>query len=103
MNVLGADQTWYLEDTGINPYWAVNNKLSTDTRDRYLMNATVKYDFNSWLSADVRFGTDMYNTKYESKTYTGSHINNSYSNGTDKFFENNYILSFPILYSIILS
>ena len=93
MNVLGADQTWYLEDTGINPYWAVNNKLSTDTRDRYLMNATVKYDFNSWLSADVRFGTDMYNTKYESKTYTGSHINNSYSTGVDKFYENNYIAS----------
>ncbi|WP_270089472.1 SusC/RagA family TonB-linked outer membrane protein [Sphingobacterium sp. SYP-B4668] len=93
MDVLGTEQTWYLEDSGINPYWAAHNKLSNDTRDRYLMNATVKYDFNDWLSADARFGTDTYTTKYDSKTYTGSHINNSYSNGTDKFFENNYILS----------
>lgn len=93
MDVLGASQTWYLEDTGMNPYWAVNNKLSSDSRDRYLMNATVKYDFNDWLSADVRIGTDTYSTKYESKTYTGSHINNSYSTGVDKFYENNYIAS----------
>lgn len=93
MDVLGANQTWYLEDSGMNPYWAVNNKLSSDSRDRYLMNATVKYDFNDWLSADVRIGTDTYSTKYESKTYTGSNINNSYSTGVDKFFENNYIAS----------
>ena len=92
MDQLGAPQTWFL-DTGINPYWAAHNKLSNDTRDRYLMNATVKYDFNDWLSADVRFGSDNYSTKYESKTYSGSNINNSYSTGTDRFFENNYIAS----------
>ncbi|MGE8290454.1 MAG: SusC/RagA family TonB-linked outer membrane protein, partial [Sphingobacterium sp.] len=93
MDELGVTQKWYLENSGINPYWAANNKLSRDTRDRYLMNATVKYDFNDWLSADVRVGTDNYSTKYENKTYTGSHINNSYGTGTDKFYENNYILS----------
>ncbi|MDR2283442.1 MAG: SusC/RagA family TonB-linked outer membrane protein [Sphingobacterium sp.] len=93
MDVLGTKQSWYLEDSGTNPYWAVYNKLNNDTRDRYLMNATVKYDFNDWLSADVRVGSDNYSTKYESKTYTGSHLKNSYSNRIDKFFENNYILS----------
>ncbi|MDH5828058.1 SusC/RagA family TonB-linked outer membrane protein [Sphingobacterium faecium] len=93
MDELGVKQTWYLEDSGLNPYWAAYNKLSQDTRDRYLMNATVKYDFNDWLSADVRVGSDNYSTKYDSKTYTGSHMNNSYSTGTDKFFENNYIVS----------
>lgn len=93
MDRLGANQIWYLEDSGINPFWAVHNKLSNDTRDRYLMNATVKYDFNDWLSADVRVGSDNYSTKYEGKTYSGSHINNSYSTGTDKFHENNYIAS----------
>lgn len=93
MDELGVNQTWYVDPTEapVNPYWAIHNKLSNDTRDRYLMNATVKYDFNSWLSADVRFGTDNYNTKYESKTYTGSKINNSYGTGVDKFYENNYI------------
>lgn len=93
MDVRGVNQTWYLQDSGINPFWAVHNKLSNDTRDRYLMNATIKYDFNDWLSADVRVGSDNYSTKYEGKTYSGSHINNSYSTGTDKFFENNYIAS----------
>jgi len=93
MDELGVTQKWYLEKSGMNPYWAANNKLSRDTRDRYLMNATVKYDFNDWLSADVRVGSDNYSTKYDSKTYTGSHINNSYNTGTDKFYENNYTIS----------
>lgn len=93
MDELGVPQKWYLETSGINPYWAASNKLSRDTRDRYLMNATVKYDFNDWLSADVRVGSDNYSTKNENKTYTGSHINNSYGTGTDKFYENNYIVS----------
>ncbi|MEJ5053070.1 SusC/RagA family TonB-linked outer membrane protein [Sphingobacterium sp. MYb382] len=94
MDQLGVKQNWYLEDSGLNPYWAVHNKLSSDTRDRYLMNATVKYDFNDWLSADIRIGTDNYSTKTEGKTYTGNpRIDNSYSSGVDKFHENNYIAS----------
>jgi len=95
MDELGVEQIWYTDpaDAPVNPYWAAHNKLSTDTRDRYLMNATVKYDFNDWLSADARVGTDTYSTKYESKTYTGANLNNSYSTGVDKFYENNYIAS----------
>jgi len=98
MDQLGVEQIWYTQkgsdNYGLNPYWAINNKLSNDTRDRYLMNATVKYDFNDWLSADVRFGTDNYSTKIESKTYTGyAKLDNTYSSGTNKFYENNYIAS----------
>jgi len=95
MDVLGAEQSWYVTGTSaVNPYWAMSNKLSSDVRDRFMLNANIKYDFNDWLSANFQAGSDIYSTKFESKTYTGSRtLNNSYSTGQDRFFENNYIIS----------
>lgn len=96
MDVLGAPQRWYnlgTESPGTNPYWAVNNKLNQDIRDRFLLNASVKYQFTDWLDADFRAGSDIYNTKYESKTYSGANLNNSYSTRTDNFNETNFIAS----------
>src|SRR5690606_21420312 len=60
---------------------------------RFLLNATIKYKFNDWLDADFRAGSDLYNTKMDSRTYTGSSLPNSYSVGTDNFNERNYIVS----------
>src|SRR5690606_41692570 len=43
-----------------NPYWVLNEFLSSDTRDRvngYLM---ARYKFNSWLTLQARAGTDFY-------------------------------------------
>lgn len=93
MNQLGANQSWYNPGNSVNPFWSVNNRLNEDTRERFLLNATIKYKFNDWLDADFRVGSDMYNTKYEEKTYTGSSLANLYSTGIDKFYENNYIVS----------
>jgi len=93
MDVLGAEQTWYTPGNAVNPYWAVNNKLNRDSRNRFLLNATLKYKINDWLDADFRAGSDLYNTKFDSKTYTGSSLNNSYGVGSDNFNERNYIVS----------
>jgi len=93
MDVLGTNQTWYNPGQTVNPYWAVNNKLNRDTRDRFLLNATVKYRFTDWLDADFRAGSDIYSTKYDNKTYTGSPLQNSYGTGVDAFYENNFIVS----------
>lgn len=93
MDELGVNQTWYSQGNGVNPYWATANKLNKDARNRFLLNATVKYRFNDWLDADVRVGSDMYSTQFENKTYTGAPLNNSYGIGTDNFSENNYIVS----------
>src|SRR5699024_583933 len=88
MNQLGANQSWYNPGNSVNPFWSVNNRLNEDTRERFLLNATIKYKFNDWLDADFRVGSDMYNTKYEEKTYTRSSLANLYSTGIDKFYEN---------------
>lgn len=93
MDELGVKQTWYNPNGGLNPYWAAANKLNSDTRDRFLLNATVKYEFNDWLNADFRAGSDIYSTKYDNRTFRGSSLPNSYGTQSDNFYENNFIVS----------
>lgn len=96
MDVQGAAPYWWLKDSGNNPYWKIYNSTNQDIRNRFLMNAQVKYAFNDWLDADVRVGTDMYNTKIENRTYYAGPLTplpNTYSTGLDKSYENNYIAS----------
>ncbi|TMZ64804.1 SusC/RagA family TonB-linked outer membrane protein, partial [Klebsiella pneumoniae] len=93
MDKLGVNQTWYNSSQGVNPYWAMHNRLNQDTRDRFLLNASVKYRFNDWLDADFRAGSDLYTTKLDDRTYTGSSMQNNYGTGVDNFYENNFIAS----------
>lgn len=93
MDALGVNQIWYNSSQGVNPYWAMHNRLNQDTRDRFLLNASVKYQFNDWLNADFRAGSDLYNTKLSDRTYTGSSMQNNYGTGIDNFYENNFITS----------
>lgn len=97
MDVLGTTPRWWKDDiSGSNPYWKIYNMINQDIRNRFLMNAQLKYAFNSWLDADVRVGTDMYNTKLERRSYDGGPLSpapNSYHVAQDKSFENNYIAS----------
>lgn len=95
MDVLGAAPYWW-NTSGNNPYWFMYNSTNKDTRNRYMMNGLIKYAFNSWLDADVRVGADMYNTKYESRTYYAGPLTprpNTYNTGLDKRTEINYIAS----------
>lgn len=93
MDKLGVNQIWYNPSNSVNPYWATANKLNEDVRDRFLLNATLKYKFNDWLDADFRAGSDRYYTEYSNKTYTGSSLQNSYGTGNNNFYENNFIVS----------
>jgi hypothetical protein len=54
------------------------------------MYATIKHDFNSWLSAQGTAGADMYATNTEAKTYAGSPTNNSYGLGKQTYQQTNY-------------
>lgn len=93
MDQLGVNQTWYNPSNSVNPYWATTNKQNEDSRDRFLLNATLKYRFNDWLDADFRAGSDRYYTQVSNKTYTGSPLQNNYGTGSDNFYENNFIVS----------
>lgn len=44
-----------------NPYWVSLAATNNDNRDRVIGTASVKYQLNDWLSAQLRSGTDWYN------------------------------------------
>lgn len=94
-NPLDADGNmyWYT-NSGHNPYWLSRYSTNEDTRDRFLMNASIKYRFTDWLDAELRAGTDMYFTETTSHIYAGNpnlrHGHGAYSVGESRFFENNY-------------
>lgn len=87
-----GDMVYYNPDAN-NPYWMRKYNLSDDARDRFLMNASIKYRFTDWLDAEVRAGSDMYFTETSSHLYGGNknlQMNGRYSVGESRFFENNY-------------
>ncbi|WP_312994479.1 SusC/RagA family TonB-linked outer membrane protein [Chryseobacterium flavum] len=83
----------WITPNGINPYWSAYNSLNADKKDRFLLNGYLKYQFNDWLSADVRLGTDFYALNSDARVWTGSSRRNAYATGEEKFYENNYIAS----------
>jgi TonB-linked SusC/RagA family outer membrane protein len=84
---------WYSSTSSqLNPYWAKDYNLNQDVRDRYLLNGSLKYNFNSWLNAEFRAGADNYCTTTESRLYAGSPSNatGSYGLGKQTFTETNF-------------
>jgi len=84
---------WYdPTSTELNPYWARQYNLNQDVRDRYIMNGSVKYNFNSWLNAELKGGADNYSTTVEGKLYGGSPSSTTgqYSLSKETFTETNF-------------
>ena len=73
-----------------NPYWNTNNNLNEDSRDRFLLNGSIKYAFTEWLDAEIKGGADIYTTNTNRKVYAGSNRNNEYVEGKETFKETNY-------------
>ncbi len=88
---------WFGNGKESNPYWLEKYRQNNDKRDRFLLSGSLKYDFNEWLNTEAKFGTDIYYTTIDNKTYAGSKLtddgNGSYSYGTNNFYEHNYTLS----------
>jgi TonB-linked SusC/RagA family outer membrane protein len=87
-----GNMLWYEGAPGWqnSPYWNNLYNLNEDTRDRFIMNASVKYNFTDWLDAEVRAGGDIYTTSSNRKVYAGSKRANEYSQGKQTFTETNY-------------
>lgn len=81
------------QSSSVNPYWAVDNNLNQDTRDRFLLNGSIKYKFNNWLTSEFRGGADIFNTRSETRLYASSPIllNGRYAYGSNSFIEKNFI------------
>ncbi|MBK3516391.1 SusC/RagA family TonB-linked outer membrane protein [Carboxylicivirga marina] len=79
-----------------NPWWNLQYGKNTDTRDRFMGFMMLAYEFNPWLSAEIKGGTDFYTTKKEEKIHTGGIVRPAgvYSKNFDEVYENN--LSFLV-------
>lgn len=86
-----GNMLWYPGGNRVNPYWSKLYNLNEDSRDRFIMQGTLKYDVNSWLNAEVSAGSDMYSTNSERKLYAGgsSRPNGSFETAKENFFEHN--------------
>ena len=75
-----------------NPYWDAKYKLNQDTRNRFILYASVKYQFTSWLDAQIIGSDDLYTTTSSATQYYGapSNPNGAYSMGNDNYFQTNY-------------
>lgn len=89
-----GDVIWWgnADNKDINPYWAAKYRLNSDERDRYMMNGSLKYKATDWLTAEIKAGSDMYNTKNDARQYGGLKDNKTgrFSMGTNSFLETNY-------------
>ena len=76
----------------INPYWSAKYNLNSDTRNRYILYASAKHEFTSWLTAEATAGADMYNTNSETKLYAGSPMGTTgnYGLGRQTYQQTNY-------------
>jgi TonB-linked SusC/RagA family outer membrane protein len=83
---------WWRQENELNPYWASKYNLNEDIRNRFLLNASIKYQFNSWLNAELKGGADTYNTNTNNRTYAGATPTStgSYGVGKSSFTETNY-------------
>jgi TonB-linked SusC/RagA family outer membrane protein len=76
----------------VNPYWNSLYNLNEDSRDRFIMNGSLKYNFTSWLNAEVKGGGDLYTTNTQAKVYAGSPLTPTgrYGLGKQTFSETNF-------------
>ncbi|MFD0796257.1 SusC/RagA family TonB-linked outer membrane protein [Maribacter chungangensis] len=88
-----GNMVWFLESNSVNPFWAAQNNLNQDSRDRFLLNGAIKYKLNDWITAELRGGADMYTNNAETKQFSGSPLspNGRFSLSKDVFIEENYL------------
>jgi TonB-linked SusC/RagA family outer membrane protein len=75
-------QNWpFNEDIQQNPWWITNRNPNQSNRHRTLINTTVKYDINDWLSVQARGNVDRIDDDYQQDLYAGTNPVLAKSNG----------------------
>lgn len=87
---------WYDGSNAVNPYWNALNNLNSDKRDRFIFNGSVKYEFNDWLSGEIKSGADIYTTTLDARVYAGgpNPPNGRFSTSKETFMETNHTALF---------
>ena len=98
-------QNWVAnEDVQQNPWWILYKNPNYSTRNRFIINASVKYDFSQWLSLEVRGNTDRVADVWERDLYSGTNPvlvtgNNGSFSASNQTFTQTYgdaILNFKV-------
>ncbi|UGU14323.1 SusC/RagA family TonB-linked outer membrane protein [Sinomicrobium kalidii] len=81
-----------------NPYWMLNKDTNDERRSRFLGFAKLNYQFNDWLSAFIRIGSDVTNIRTDLINQVGHHFNRygSLAFGTSKNTELNADFLFSV-------
>jgi TonB-linked SusC/RagA family outer membrane protein len=68
-----------------NPYFIQEANSVQDTRDRFIIQGTAKYQFMPWLSASLRSGSDIFkfniDQRFPQAFLNGAYVNQSYQGG----------------------
>jgi len=56
-------QIWY-SSSEENPYWSIDHITTSQELNRFFGNLNLKYDFTSWLQADLKVGVDVFNNNF---------------------------------------
>ncbi|MEO5996673.1 MAG: SusC/RagA family TonB-linked outer membrane protein, partial [Chitinophagaceae bacterium] len=75
-----------------NPYFVRNQNFQTDTRFRYLTNASLNYKATDWLNIMARISLDSYDEQHEERVAVGSVGIPAYTQYNHTFREINYDL-----------
>lgn len=62
----------YFNSNTDNPYWTLENNKWSDEINRFLGNINMAYDFNDWLSASYKIGTDFYTQRIKTVDAVGA-------------------------------
>lgn len=87
-----GNMIWYGGSMQLNPHWTVDNNLNKDTRDRFILQATLSHQFAEWIGAELTAGSDIFTTNTERRMYAGGPLapNGQFSMGKDTFHEHNF-------------
>ena len=69
-------QYWPVGDAGLtmqNPYWINYRNLRENSKDRYMLNASLSYDILDWLNVSGRVSIDNTHTDYTEKMYASTY------------------------------
>ncbi len=87
-----GNMIWYDGSNQLNPHWVSENRVNRDTRDRFIMQATLSHQFADWIGVEATAGTDLYTTNTENRMYAGGPLspNGEFSMGKSTFYEHNF-------------
>ncbi|MDR0939969.1 MAG: SusC/RagA family TonB-linked outer membrane protein [Mediterranea sp.] len=80
-------QNWKVGDATMvmqNPYWVNYLNLRENSKDRYMLSASLSYDITDWMSVSGRIRSDNSTADYTQKYYATT--NNQLTGGSDRGF-----------------